>query len=160
MVPPRQHSPDDVALDGPTWEVHCSPMTSPVRPPIRVALIGYGLAGWAFHAPFIATNPALSLDVIVTRDPERRTRAARENPRAEIVASADEVWDRARQLELVVIAAPNRLHAPLALAALRAGLGVVLDKPFAVTANEGRAVIAEARRRKLFLSVYQNRRWD
>jgi predicted dehydrogenase len=123
-------------------------------------LIGYGLAGESFHAPLIAANPALSLEVIVTRDADRRTRASRLYPRAHLLDTADGVWDRARDLDLAVIATPNRTHALLARQALEAGLGVVVDKPFAATPDDARAVIAEAEKRQLFLSVYQNRRWD
>lgn len=129
-------------------------------PSIRVALIGYGLAGSAFHAPLIASNPSMSLDFIVTRDPERRANAERDHPNARIVETADVLWDRRRDIDLVVIATPNKTHAPLALSALDAGLAVVVDKPFAVTAEQGRAMIAESRRRNLMLTVYQNRRWD
>lgn len=135
-------------------------MTSPANTPIRVALIGYGLAGASFHAPFIATTPSLALCAIVTRDPERRARAAHDHPGARLVDDADALWAQARQLDLVVVATPNRTHVPLARAALEAGLPVVVDKPFAPTAAEGEALIHEARRRGLLLTVYQSRRWD
>ena len=128
--------------------------------PVRVGLIGYGLAGSAFHAPLIAANPAMVLSMIVTRDATRRAQASRDHPAALLVDTPDLLWRRAADLDLVVVATPNRTHAPLARAALAAGLGVVVDKPFAVTADEGRAVLAEARRRQLLLTVYQNRRWD
>jgi predicted dehydrogenase len=123
-------------------------------------LIGYGLAGSAFHAPLIAANPAMLLSMIVTRDATRRAQASKDHPAARLVDTPDVLWEHAADLDVVVIATPNRTHASLARAALEAGLGVVVDKPFAVTADEGRAVIAEARRRKLLLTVYQNRRWD
>jgi predicted dehydrogenase len=128
--------------------------------PIRVALIGYGLAGASFHSPFIATTPSMALRAIVTRDPERRARAARDHPQARLVDDAEALWKDAADFDLVVVATPNRTHVPLARAALEAGLPVVVDKPFAPTAAEGEALIAEARRRGLPLTVYHNRRWD
>lgn len=134
--------------------------SSPATTPIRVALIGYGLAGASFHAPFIVTTPSLALRAIVTRDPERRARAAQDHPRARLVDDADALWRQAGELDLVVIATPNRTHVPLARAALEAGLAVVVDKPFAPTAAEGEALIREARRRGRPLTVYHNRRWD
>ena len=42
----------------------------------RVALLGYGLAGSVFHAPFISTTPGLELSVVVTGDDERRAAGA------------------------------------------------------------------------------------
>jgi predicted dehydrogenase len=127
---------------------------------VRVALIGYGLGGAAFHAPLIACTPGMRLATIVTRNPERREQAAREHPRADIVDSARAIWDRARDHDVVVVTTSNDAHVPLAMAALAAGLPVVVDKPFAVRASEGRALIDEARRRNLMLTVYHNRRWD
>src|SRR5436190_6415315 len=119
--------------------------------PVRVGLIGYGLAGSVFHAPLIAAVPPLRLAAIVTSDPERGEKAAHDHPHARIVKSADRLWDLARDLDLVVVATPNRTHVPLARAALAAGLAVVVDKPFAPTADEGRALIVEARERNLLL---------
>jgi predicted dehydrogenase len=128
--------------------------------PHRVGLVGYGLAGAVFHAPLIVTTPTLRLEAIVTRDPERRAQAQRDHPGARIIDSTDALWQLAPKLDVVVIATPNRTHVPIARAALDAGVGVVVDKPFAPTATEGRALIEDARRRGLLLTVFQNRRWD
>jgi predicted dehydrogenase len=130
------------------------------RLPLRVGLIGYGLAGSAFHAPLIVATPALRLAVIVTSDPTRRAQAERDHPTARLVERADELWHMVQDLDLIVVATPNRTHVPLARAALEAGLPVVVDKPFAPTADEGRALIDDARRRQRLLTVFQNRRWD
>lgn len=75
-------------------------------------------------------------------------------------ASPDELWERADELDLVVIASPNKTHVPIATAALKAGLPVVVDKPLAGTATEARDLAALAEERGLLLSVFQNRRWD
>ena len=127
---------------------------------IRVALVGYGLAGAAFHGPLIRATSGLELGAIVTRDPERRREAALAHPEARLFDSADQLWERASDFDLAIVATPNRTHAPLARAALAARLHVVVDKPFAVTADEGRALIDEAQRCGRMITVYQNRRWD
>jgi predicted dehydrogenase len=126
----------------------------------RVALIGYGLGGALFHAPFIDAVEGLELAAIVTRDPERRERARREHPDVELLDSADEVWLRSDELELAVVATPNRLHAPLARAAIEAGVAVVVDKPFTTTADEARQLVRDASAQGVLLTVFQNRRWD
>jgi len=131
-----------------------------VATPIRVALLGYGLGGAVFHAPLIAAVDGLELSAIVTADPKRRARAAREHPEAALLGSADEVWQRAADLELAVIATPNRSHVPLAEAAIEAGLAVVVDKPLAATSDEARALVQAASERGVMLTVFQNRRWD
>ncbi|HEX6587404.1 MAG TPA: Gfo/Idh/MocA family oxidoreductase [Longimicrobiales bacterium] len=128
--------------------------------PLRVALIGYGLGGSAFHAPFIAATDGLELAAIVTSDPARAAAARSRYPRAPIRDRAERVWRSAGDYDVAVIATPNRTHVPLAMAALDAGLHVVVDKPLAATAAEARALIEHARVRERVLTVYQNRRWD
>src|ERR1044071_9186313 len=91
------------------------------RPDVRVALIGFGLGGAAFHAPLIACTPGMRLATIVPRNPERRAQAAREHPRASIVDSVQAIWDRAKDHDVVVVTTSNDAHAPLAMAALAAG---------------------------------------
>ncbi|MGW1746718.1 Gfo/Idh/MocA family oxidoreductase [Streptomyces sp. NPDC002092] len=130
------------------------------RTPLRVGLVGYGLAGSVFHAPLITATAGLALDTVVTSHPERQQQARTEFPDVRISATPDELFDRADELDLIVVASPNRTHVPLASTALKAGLPVVVDKPVAGTAAEARELAALAEDRGLLLSVYQNRRWD
>jgi predicted dehydrogenase len=128
--------------------------------PIRVALLGYGLGGRAFHAPLIEATAGLSLAAIVTANAERKAAAAGEHPGARLLDSSEEVWRNRGDYDLVVISTPNRFHAPLALAAMAVGLAVVIDKPMATSAAEARRLLEESRRANVPLTVYQNRRWD
>ncbi|MFC0602077.1 Gfo/Idh/MocA family oxidoreductase [Streptomyces palmae] len=128
--------------------------------PLRVGLIGFGLAGSVFHAPLVAATEGLVLDTVVTRDPERRRQALAEHSQVRFADAPGELWQRAGELDLIVIASPNRTHVPLAEAALRAGLPVVVDKPLAATAAEAEELAALAAARGLLLSAFQNRRWD
>ena len=127
---------------------------------LRVALIGYGLAGATFHAPLIAVTPGMQLVAVVTRDPDRQARARREHAGVAVLDAVERLWERASSLDLVVVASPNATHAPLATDALRAGLHAVVDKPFARTAAEARAVVEESRRRGRVVIPFHNRRWD
>ena len=131
-----------------------------VRGDIRVGLLGYGLGGASFHAPVIAATPGLRLVTIVTGDAGRRAQALRDHPGVRVVDDAAWVWAHAAEHDLIVVSTPNRTHASLALAALAAGLPVIVDKPFARTAAEARTVIDAARARALLVSAYHNRRWD
>jgi predicted dehydrogenase len=130
--------------------------------PVRVALVGYGLAGRIFHAPFIEATAGLELAAVVTTDPDRRRQVETAHPGAVVVGSTADLWslDGDAGVDLVVVAVPNRFHVPVALDALDHGAGAVVDKPLAVTAGDGRRVVEEAARRGLFLSVFHNRRWD
>ncbi|MFJ6697930.1 Gfo/Idh/MocA family oxidoreductase [Streptomyces sp. NPDC091272] len=136
-----------------------APSSTPAAP-LRVALIGYGLAGSVFHAPMIAATDGLTLDTVVTSNQERRQQARDEFPEVRFADSPDDLWTRADEFDLVVIASPNKTHVALAKAALNAGLPVIVDKPLAGTAAEARELAALAAERGLLLSVFQNRRWD
>jgi len=131
---------------------------NPASPLLRVGLIGYGLAGSVFHAPLIAATPGLSLAAVVTGNPERAARVRAKHPGAAVVGGVEQLWPL--NLDLVVVASPNRLHVAHATAALEAGVAVVVDKPLAVTADQARALADRAELLGLPLSVFQNRRWD
>jgi predicted dehydrogenase len=123
---------------------------------IRVGLIGYGYAGRTFHAPLIRATRGLELVAVSSSRPERVTA---DLPGINVVPSALELL-ATPSVDLVVIAAPPDVHAPLAAAALRAGKHVVVDKPLAPTLEEARATAMLARSSDLVLAVFQNRRWD
>lgn len=127
---------------------------------IRTALIGYGMAGSVFHAPLIAATDGLELTSVVTADPDRSAAARGRYPGVRVLASVDEVWHDAAGHDLVVVASPNSSHATLALAALEAGLPVVVDKPVAATSADARRIRDAATERGLPATVFHNRRWD
>src|SRR5919106_2876473 len=127
---------------------------------IRVALIGYGLGGEVFHAPLVHAIEGMRLTSIVTVDPERRQRASRRYPDARILDRNDPSWAAPADHDLVVVCTPNRYHVPLALTAIEAGVPVVVDKPIAPTSSEAEKLVAAADESGVFLSVFQNRRWD
>ncbi|MET8795059.1 Gfo/Idh/MocA family oxidoreductase [Nocardia sp. NPDC004568] len=127
---------------------------------LGVAIIGYGLAGAVFHAPLVAADPRLRLAAVVTGSAQRAEQARREHPGVRVLPDADSLFAEMSGIDLVVIAAPNRVHADLARRALAAGAAVVVDKPFAVTAAEAEDLLRCARDAGRMLTVFQNRRWD
>ena len=128
--------------------------------PIRVALIGYGLAGAVFHGPLISSTPGMSLATIVTGDPERRARASSDHPEAVLLDDVEALWDRQPTTTSSSWPRPTGSTCRSGSAALEAGLPVVIDKPMAPTADGGRRLVTEAAERDLLLTVFQNRRWD
>jgi predicted dehydrogenase len=123
---------------------------------LNLCLVGYGYVGKTFHAPLIAATPGLTLHTIVSSKPDS------------VLADYPEVTVRADlsaaladpDVELVVVATPNELHAPQAHLALEAGKHVVVDKPFTLTVEQAQGVIAHAKSANRLLSVFHNRRWD
>ncbi|MBN8807854.1 MAG: oxidoreductase [Sphingomonas sp.] len=123
---------------------------------VRVGLIGFGLAGRSFHAPLIDAEPRLVLTAVAS---SRADAVLASHPGVRVHPTAERLIADPG-IELVVIATPNDLHAPLARAALMAGKHVVVDKPFVVDLADGAALIDLAKRQARMLSVFHNRRWD
>jgi scyllo-inositol 2-dehydrogenase (NADP+) len=123
---------------------------------IAVGLVGFGLAGRAFHAPVIRAVPGLRLAAILQRS---GLQAAEEYPDARIVRSIEELL-AIPEVRLVVIATPNDTHYELARRCLEAGRDVVVDKPFTTTVPDAISLVRLARENKRLLTVYQNRRYD
>jgi scyllo-inositol 2-dehydrogenase (NADP+) len=123
---------------------------------IEVGLVGFGLAGRAFHAPVIRAVPGLHLAAILQRS---GTEAAEKYPEVRIVRSMDELL-AIPEIRLVVIATPNATHYPFAKQCLQAGHDVLVDKPFATTFEEAKSLVEIAEETGRLLTVYQNRRYD
>jgi predicted dehydrogenase len=126
---------------------------------MNVGLIGFGMSGRVFHAPFITNVPGLHLSKIRETRPANIAVAKSKYPEAEIVNDSKAIFEDAA-IELVVIATPNASHVSLATEALQAGKHVVVEKPFTVTSEEADGLIALAQSKGRLLTVFQNRRWD
>ena len=123
--------------------------------PLNTALVGYGLGGRCFHAPFLEHLPQFRLSTVLERN---RSESLERYPQVKLVRSMEELLQD-KSIELVVITTPNHTHFPLAVQALEAGRHVVVDKPMTVSSNEAAALIDVARASGKILSVYQNRRY-
>ncbi|CAA9473306.1 MAG: Myo-inositol 2-dehydrogenase [uncultured Solirubrobacteraceae bacterium] len=129
--------------------------------PLRVAIAGYGLAGEVFHAPLVAATEGLSLVALTTSDPARAARAREAYRDVDVYADADELLRRrAGDLDLLVVATPNRLHVPIARSALTHRIAVVMDKPLAAEAAPAAALVDDFHAAAVPFTVFQNRRWD
>jgi scyllo-inositol 2-dehydrogenase (NADP+) len=123
---------------------------------IDVGLVGFGLAGRAFHAQVISAVPGLRLAAIVQR---HGSEAARAYPNSKIVRSLDELL-ALPEIRLIVIATPNETHYPFARQCLAAGRDVLVDKPFTTTLQEAIDLIDFAKKCGRLITVYQSRRYD
>lgn len=125
--------------------------------PLQVGLVGFGYAGATIHAPLITTTPGLRLAAVASARPAAVHAALGDGVQVLADAHALATHDG---LDIVVIASPNDTHVPLARAALQAGRHVVIDKPFALSADEATPLLPLAAAQGRVLSVFHNRRWD
>ena len=123
---------------------------------IRTGICSYGMSGRLFHAPFIQNHPGYELTAIV----ERHKNDSRERyPQSRLCRSVEELIAD-ESIQLIIINTPTHLHYENAKAALLAGKDIVVEKPFTVTVNQAEELTSLAKKENLFLSIYQNRRYD
>ncbi|ANH83259.1 oxidoreductase [Niabella ginsenosidivorans] len=124
--------------------------------PIVAGIASFGMSGKLFHAPFIEANPHYELRAIV----ERHKEDSRERyPNSKLYRSFEELLADP-EIELVIVNTPVQTHFEYAKKALEAGKNIVVEKPFMVNAAEAEEINQLAKEKNLFLSVYQNRRYD
>lgn len=123
---------------------------------IRTGLCSYGMSGKLFHAPFIHAHPGYALTAIVERN---RHEAGERYPGTKRYRSVEELCAD-KDMQLIVVNTPNHLHFEQAKMVLGAGKNLVIEKPFTVTLQEAEELAALAAKKNLFISVYQNRRYD
>ena len=99
----------------------------------RWALAGYGAGGRTFHQPLISSAAGLELVAVVTASAERQAQVRADLPGATPVAAL--AGPAGLGVQGVTITTPTATHAALAHEALDLGLHVVVDKPFALTAD-------------------------
>lgn len=123
---------------------------------INVGLVGFGMSGQLFHAPFIDADKRFMLKTVVER---HQNLASETYPYVNTVRSLDKLLND-KSIKLIVITTPNIYHYNQVKQCLLADRDVVVEKPFTPTSKEAQDLIdlANEKDRKIF--IYQNRRWD
>ena len=123
---------------------------------ISTGICSYGMSGKLFHAPFIEAHPGYELSAIV----ERHNNDSKERyPHAKLYRSVEKLCAD-NDLQLIVVNTPTHLHFEHAKMVLQAGKNMVIEKPFAINVKDAEEITALAQKNKLFISIYQNRRYD
>jgi scyllo-inositol 2-dehydrogenase (NADP+) len=130
---------------------------APQGKPVGWAVIGLGMG--MCHANLIQHTPGLKLVALCDIDPQRLARGGEKFPGTTLYPNIDRLLqdDRVQGVSVVI---PHNQHFPAARQTLAAGRHTVIDKPFCLTVEQGRRIIAAARKHRRLLSVFHNRRWD
>src|SRR5256885_16230264 len=119
---------------------------------VRVGVIGFGLAGQAFHAPVVRGVPGMELACILER---HGSKAKERYPEVRVARTLDEMLSD-KTIGLIIVATPNDSHYSYAKACLEDGRDVVVDKPFTPTMTEAEELVALASKRGRLLTAYQD----
>ena len=125
---------------------------------IRTGIIGYGLSGRVFHAPFIDVVEGYDLTKISTSRPDRIAMIEQRYPATAVVPGGKNIVEDP-EIDLVIVTSPNTDHFRWTREALLAGKHVVVEKPFTVNTKEADELIEIAKRQGRILTVYHNRRF-
>ncbi len=123
--------------------------------PLRVGMVGYGMAAKVMHAPFITTLKEYQLVSVLER---HHNESQEKYPYVKVVRDIDDMLAD-KSLDLIVITTPNDTHFPYTQKALLAGKHVVLEKPFTITSDDAQKLIGLSKQTKRILSVFHNRRY-
>ena len=119
-------------------------------------MINFGIIGYGYWGPNLVRNfmeiPEASVRVVADLDSRKLEAMRRRYPPVKITTSFMDLVNDA-DVDAVAIATPVSTHFELAMAALKAGKHVWVEKPMTETSLQARTLIAEAERRKLVLIV-------
>jgi predicted dehydrogenase len=119
-------------------------------------LVGIGVVGYGYWGPNIVRNFAVvegaQVIAICDMDATRMALGKRRHPGVVITNEFQDLL-KDKRIDAIAIATPVHTHFELALAALKAGKHILVEKPLAQTSEQVRRLIEEADRRKLILMV-------
>lgn len=125
--------------------------------PIRFAICGVGHIGRR-HAALVARHAGASLVALIDVRPELRAGLAAEFPGVPFFLSLEDYLAHGPAADVLTVATPNGLHAPQAVAGLRAGRHVVVEKPLALSTADAELLVRTAQQTgRLVFGVMQNR---
>jgi predicted dehydrogenase len=123
---------------------------------LRIGIIGCGIGD--FHAEAYLLDRRADVVSLTGLDIPRCLELCKKHGIPEHTANYEDLLARS-DVDAVSIAVPNYLHAPIAIAALRAGKHVLLEKPIGLTAAEGEQIVAEANAAGKVLGIAFSKRY-
>lgn len=127
-----------------------------MQEPVGVGVLGLGTIGTSHARALRELSTQARLVAFSGGDQQRAADAGW--PQATQVAP-DDLW-QTEGVDVIAICSPSDRHADQALAALRAGKHVLVEKPLALTVAEAEQIVALAAERGLVLSVMSQRRLE
>ncbi len=118
---------------------------------LKIGLVGDGAAAQVNHIPALKKVEGLELVALCDRDAEKAQRVAAKFGVPQAVSRIEDLF-AIEGLDAVDICTPNYLHAPMAVAALEAGLHVLCERPLARSSEEAAAMVKAARKAERVLA--------
>jgi predicted dehydrogenase len=124
---------------------------------VRAGIVGAGIMG-RLHAEVLCEHPGAAVTAVASRtEPGARALAA-DCHGARTYSSPDELISSA-DVDLVVVATPDHLHADLVQAAAEAGKHVLVEKPFTTSVADADRALKSVRAAGVTAMTLFNHRW-
>lgn len=123
---------------------------------IRLGIVGFGSMG-EIHSYYPTLCNRLEVAGIYDIDPARLELAKQKG--FDIFESLDDLLSKSGA-NVIMVATPNHLHAPIAIACMDRGFHVVVEKPAALSVAQFDTMTQAAIRNNVLFTVHQNRRQD
>jgi UDP-N-acetyl-2-amino-2-deoxyglucuronate dehydrogenase len=123
---------------------------------LRVAIIGCGRISVSYLDAFEKLKDEIEVVAAVDLCPDRAHAFAVHFPGCQALTSLDEIYPL--RVDVLHVALPHDLHAPISIQALEHGINVLTEKPMALTSADADRMIATAKETKLkFGCIFQTR---
>ena len=123
---------------------------------LKVAIIGSGSIATYRHAPEYHAHPDVEIVAFADRYPERAEKLASRYG-GKVFKKYEDVLDL-KSVDAVSVCTPNAFHAPITIAALKAGKHTLCEKPMATSAEDAKAMIAASEAAGKNLMIGHNQR--
>lgn len=126
---------------------------------VKIGICGLGRSGYGIHCKALK-DMGDNFTVHGVYDPiaERKNAVAEEFGAKSYADYATMLVDP--EVDLVIVASPNKYHAAHAIQALKAGKHVLCEKPFGLTVDDVDAMIAASEENSCVLQPFQQRRYE
>lgn len=126
-----------------------------MREPLRIGLIGVGKFASEYYLPIFYEHEEIQISALANKSEDKISKVSKEY-NIKNLFSGDGGWRKLVSLDeinAVIICTPNHLHAEMAIAAMSAGKHVLVEKPMAVSLDEGKVMIQTAMENGVILMV-------
>lgn len=129
-----------------------------MRERLQLALVGVGRVATSHFEAIAALQEQVELTAIMSRDAAKGESAAQRHGARKVYSDYQRMLEDP-EIDAVILCLPHSLHAEATISAARAGKHVLCEKPMALNAAEGRAMVQAAEESGVRLMIGQSRRF-
>ncbi len=132
---------------------HVLGLNGQTPPSRKLNIAGIGVGGMGGSNIKKCAEAGENIVALCDIDPGYAAHTFKEHPGAKVYMDFREMLDKQKDIDAIVIATPDHAHATIAMACMRAGKHVYVQKPMAYSVGEARAMTEAARQYKVITQM-------